>query len=165
MSDARTIESAPKDGTEILIWREDSGWLLSRWIAPCDFLHERELENMKDADEPDWFYSDFVCGGRLDGGDPTHWMPLPDAVGKHSPTEVEKKAVLDAVFTPLDVASENRELRIMLAIAHAGLSLYTDDGELQDNRVLPFIDFKRDSVAEIERKLRERAYASAKDKL
>lgn len=59
-------------------------------------------------------------------------------------------------------ASENRELRIMLAIAHAGLSLYTDDGELQDNRVQPFIDFKRDSVSEIERKLRERAYASAK---
>jgi hypothetical protein len=55
--------------------------------------------------------------------------------------------------------SENRELRIMLAIAHAGLSLYTDDGELQDNRVAPFIDFKRDPVAEIERKLRERAYS------
>jgi hypothetical protein len=58
--------------------------------------------------------------------------------------------------------AENRELRILLAIAHAGLSLYTDDGELQDNRVHPFIDFKRDSVNEIENKLRERAYASAK---
>lgn len=56
------------------------------------------------------------------------------------------------------VAAENRELRIMLAIAHAGLNLYTDDGELQDNRCHPWIDFKRDSVAQIEQKLHERAF-------
>lgn len=76
-SEWQPIESAPKDGSEILIWREDAGCLLARWIAPCDFLHERELENIKDADEPDWFIADFVSGGRLDGGTPTHWMPLP----------------------------------------------------------------------------------------
>jgi len=64
----------------------------------------------------------------------------------------------------LELTTENRELRIMLAIAHAGLDLYTDDGEFQDNRVQPFIDFRRDSVAEIERKLRERAYARAKER-
>ena len=81
MSDVNTIESAPKNGTEILIWREDSGWLLARWIAPCDFLHERELEHfsVKESEEPDWFIADFVSGSRLDGGAPTHWMPLPDA--------------------------------------------------------------------------------------
>lgn len=73
----RSIASAPLNGTEILVWREDAGWLLARWIAPCDFLHERELENIKDAEEADWFYADFLSGGRLDGGAPTHWMPLP----------------------------------------------------------------------------------------
>lgn len=62
-------------------------------------------------------------------------------------------------MTTEELEVENRELRIMLAIAHAGLSLYTDDGELQDNRVHPFIDFKRDAVAEIERKLHERHVA------
>jgi hypothetical protein len=75
----RSIETAPRDGTEILLWREDAGWFLARWIAPCDFLHERELENMNDTENPDWFYADFICGGRWDGGAPTHWMSLPDA--------------------------------------------------------------------------------------
>lgn len=51
---------------------------------------------------------------------------------------------------------ENRELRIMCAIAHAGLALYYDDGELQDSREHPWIDWKRDPVADIERKLHER---------
>ncbi len=75
----RDISTAPKDGSEILIWREDSGWLLARWIAPCDFLNESELEKMelKDSEEPDWFIADFVSGGRLDGGAPTLWQPLP----------------------------------------------------------------------------------------
>ena len=77
----RSIASAPLNGTEILVWRKDAGWLLARWIAPCDFLPERELERMelKDTEEPDWFYADFISGGWLDGGAPTHWMPLPDA--------------------------------------------------------------------------------------
>lgn len=53
--------------------------------------------------------------------------------------------------------TENRELRIMCAISHCGLSLYHDDGELQDSREYPWIDWKRDPVAEIEAKLHERA--------
>lgn len=73
------IESAPKDGTEILVYREDAGWILARWIAPCDFLNERELEKIKDEEEQDWFYADFIAGGRLNDGAPTHWMPLPDS--------------------------------------------------------------------------------------
>jgi len=47
-------------------------------------------------------------------------------------------------------------LRQALAIAYSGASLYTDDGELQDGREGPSIDFKRDPVAEIERKMGER---------
>lgn len=47
-------------------------------------------------------------------------------------------------------------LRRALAIAYAGISLYTDDGELQDGREGPPIDFKRDPVSEIERKMGER---------
>lgn len=48
-------------------------------------------------------------------------------------------------------------LREMVAMAYSGIALYCDDGELQDNRVHPFIDFKRDSVEEIDRKMQLRA--------
>lgn len=72
------ISSAPMNGVEILVWREDTGWLLARWIAPCDFLTEDELAHIQDADTPDWFYADFVAGGRMDDP-PTHWMPMPNA--------------------------------------------------------------------------------------
>lgn len=56
--------------------------------------------------------------------------------------------------------AENAALRRMLACRVAGASLYVDDGELQDNTVLPFIDFRRDSVEEIERKLIDRGIAN-----
>lgn len=46
-------------------------------------------------------------------------------------------------------AAENEQLREMLARLYAGSDLYCDDGELQDARAEPFIDFKRDSVADI----------------
>ena len=46
-------------------------------------------------------------------------------------------------------AFENEQLREMLARLYAGSDLYCDDGELQDARAEPFIDFKRDSVADI----------------
>jgi hypothetical protein len=50
---------------------------------------------------------------------------------------------------------DNRELRRIIAF-NLGKSLYTDDGELQDNSRLPFIDFYRDTAEEINRKLKER---------
>lgn len=46
-------------------------------------------------------------------------------------------------------AAENEQLREMLARLYAGSDLYCDDDELQDARAEPFIDFKRDSVANI----------------
>lgn len=55
-----------------------------------------------------------------------------------------------------DAKRENRELRIMVAYAHAGMGLYTDDGELQDTTRHPFIDWKRDPIDEIQRKIAER---------
>jgi len=74
------IETAPKDGTEILLYRGDGGVLLGRWIAPDAFLTESELSALVlggvDTDEEDWFGADFVSGYRFDEP-PTHWMPLP----------------------------------------------------------------------------------------
>ena len=54
---------------------------------------------------------------------------------------------------------ENRELRVMLALLHGDASLYHDDGELQDNSAQPFIDWKRNSIDEIQVKLLERTAA------
>lgn len=54
------------------------------------------------------------------------------------------------------VRDENRRLRLMLALRVAGAKLYTDDGEMQDGSDNPPIDFRRDSVAELERKLMDR---------
>lgn len=51
---------------------------------------------------------------------------------------------------------DNNTLRLLLAVAHAGHYLYADDGELRDATARPHIDFKRDSVAEIQRKIMER---------
>lgn len=52
--------------------------------------------------------------------------------------------------------AENEQLREMLARLYAGSDLYCDDGELQDARTEPFIDFKRDSVADIRYAMVER---------
>jgi hypothetical protein len=52
--------------------------------------------------------------------------------------------------------SEEAILRGLLAAAYSGSNLYCDDGELQDGADIPVIDYLRDSVLEIERKIRER---------
>jgi hypothetical protein len=62
--------------------------------------------------------------------------------------------------TPPNIFDENILLRQILALRVSGCSqLYTDDGELQDNSERPFIDYKRDSATDIQRKLQERAAA------
>jgi len=53
------------------------------------------------------------------------------------------------------IQAENERLRTRLAIVYSGRYLYCDDGELQDSR-FPMIDFARDSIDEIERKMFER---------
>lgn len=58
--------------------------------------------------------------------------------------------------------AENAELRALLAISYGGTGVYTDDGELHDCRARPHIDFRRDSLAEIGRKMNERARAAAR---
>lgn len=57
---------------------------------------------------------------------------------------------------PFSVTDDNMLLRELLAIRVCGANLYRRGGELQDNTVMPTIDFKRDSAADIARKLVER---------
>ena len=58
--------------------------------------------------------------------------------------------------TTESLKAENKLLRRLLAVHTCGASLYTDDGELSDASVFPFIDFKRDTAEEIEKNLRKR---------
>ncbi|MDY7537553.1 hypothetical protein RGU72_04710 [Undibacterium sp. 5I1] len=59
---------------------------------------------------------------------------------------------------------ENKELRALLCIRSASPTHipYMDDGEMQDNSMLPRIDYKRDSVEAIKRKLTARTVAKLK---
>lgn len=81
MSDWQPIETAPKDGTEILAYRQDCDVFIARYTSADAFLGGNELEGMDEADifAEGWFCADFVRGSRLDGAEmPTHWMPLPE---------------------------------------------------------------------------------------
>lgn len=74
------IETAPKDGAEILAWRQDAGCFLAKWTCADDLLTEKECERLdeKTRFKEDWFYADFTQGERLEGDlVPTHWMPIP----------------------------------------------------------------------------------------
>lgn len=54
---------------------------------------------------------------------------------------------------------ENQALRWMLCNSYCKHP-YLDDGEMQDNSVSPFIDFKRDSMEVIKQKILERNIAN-----
>ncbi|MGC4396030.1 hypothetical protein [Hydrogenophaga sp. T2] len=54
-------------------------------------------------------------------------------------------------------APSEREIRRMLCVAYAGASAYMDDGEAQDNRAHPSIDFLRDTPDVIRQKMMARA--------
>lgn len=74
------IETAPKDGTEFIAYRDDAGPFLLRWSCASEMMTESEIEQSmmteEEVHEPDWFFADFATGGRLNDGF-THWMPLP----------------------------------------------------------------------------------------
>ena len=68
-------------------------------------------------------------------------------------------ASAEAAAVPASEPTANeRELRKMLCVAYVGVAAYMDDGEAQDNTVMPYIDFLRDAPATIRSKMRSRAW-------
>ncbi|WPQ34333.1 hypothetical protein [Achromobacter xylosoxidans] len=74
------IESAPKDGTEILAWREDCGQFIASYTSADAFpLTQAELDAYDEATlfAKDWF-TQWPQALRLEGSEiPTKWQPLP----------------------------------------------------------------------------------------
>lgn len=64
-----SFESAPKDGTQIIVWREDAGVFTANWIFVTD------LNGDGDDESGHWFDN---SGDDLTGDLPTLWQPLPD---------------------------------------------------------------------------------------
>ncbi len=77
----RPIDTAPRDGTEILAWRDDCGVMLVQYGMPIDLFTDSELEgaDTESVETPGWFGGDALNSGyRLEGSEmPTQWMPLP----------------------------------------------------------------------------------------
>jgi hypothetical protein len=57
---------------------------------------------------------------------------------------------------------ENKKLRQMLAFYYVGMNTLHEDQELLDCSVYPFIDFKRDELDEIQRKMQQRVFDKTK---
>lgn len=75
------IETAPKDGTPVLLYRECAGWSVRGWGYWVDVKGIDGWVSHGFGDPP----------GNLGLGHPTHWMPLPEppalsaARGTYSP--------------------------------------------------------------------------------
>jgi hypothetical protein len=70
----------------------------------------------------------------------------------------------DAMKSRIDLECEVLALRRLLWIAHSHGIGYGDDGEMQDCSRIPFIDFKRNTVADIETKILMRNQAAIQPK-
>lgn len=109
-----SIDSAPKDGTEVLGWRKDCGVLVICWTSPSAIMSDAEQEE-GGLDELTLYADDWFWVGawqRLEGSEtPTHWMPMPPdpaiARPKLSEPGLSKKRAAEANWWPRLEASKN----------------------------------------------------------
>ena len=76
----KPMHTAPKDGTEILAWREDCGVITVKHGCIADIFDEQAMEGLDDDAifSDDWWCADFNGVFRLEGNEvPTLWMPKP----------------------------------------------------------------------------------------
>lgn len=72
------IDTAKRDGTEMIGYRPDQGAFAFRWAEMVEFVsHDRNGDPTEDYDEDyaNWWHDRW---GWMEGElTPTHWMPLP----------------------------------------------------------------------------------------
>lgn len=88
------------------------------------------------------------CGAKWaddNGGKPTFKWP--------AAVEAAHDYLEALASAPQQLSETERELRRMLCVQYAGVAAYMDDGEAQDSREMPTIDFMRDSPKEIQAKM------------
>jgi len=109
MSEWRTIESAPKDGTEVLVYR-DGEYAVAVWRNPYfDTIEQAEWISLS-AKGADGTRSCVRMEARfpyekVHFGTPTHWMPLPEpprSVRVEDLTEAELNAIRSAKVSDND---------------------------------------------------------------
>lgn len=98
------ISTAPKDGTEVLAWREDCGQFIASWTHPAAMpMTQAEIDEC----EEDWLFQDdwftqWPQALRLDGSEaPTMWMNLPPNPKSQLP-EPRKAASGSVLNAPTD---------------------------------------------------------------
>lgn len=78
------IETAPRDGTEVLAWRYDCGPFIASFTSCSAFpLTQAEIDELDEDTlfKGDWF-TQWPQALRLEGSEePTHWRPLPASPG------------------------------------------------------------------------------------
>ena len=75
MSEWQPIETAPKDGTKIMVMTSDLDW------PEVIYYEQYDEVTAADAGAPGfWRYADdlFADVADVDDGDFSHWMPLPE---------------------------------------------------------------------------------------
>lgn len=78
------IKSAPRDGTNILVYHKVHGWMTARF-CPGEWTNHHEYG--REYNGPVWCFGDDVFQeeveeypqGEFHDGQVTHWMPCPDS--------------------------------------------------------------------------------------
>jgi hypothetical protein len=70
----KPIETAPKDGTKVLLWCRDAGCETAEWIVEKHEWWEKTSDTTQELRKEDGGY-----WSSENGWDATHWMPAPTA--------------------------------------------------------------------------------------
>lgn len=89
------METAPKDGSEVLCWNEHSGMFIASYTSADSFpLSQSEIDESDEEAlfQKDWF-TQWPQALRLEGSElPTKWMPLPTLLTAQQPQTLRQDA-------------------------------------------------------------------------
>jgi hypothetical protein len=106
----RKPTDADKNGRELFGWRsDDSEVFLTRYTCMDAFMTDKEMEGYDEETifKDDWFFADFLQGGRLAEDEaPTLVMPLPPP--PQAQGEIEEQSDTDGAEQPGSSLTQNK---------------------------------------------------------